>query len=374
MKINKLDHLETLIGSLNKLLANARNKGIINNKELSLLHLIYKLVNNKCFNDLDEIKSRKLITLYSKLLRKYSFLCKPEIQLSNNTYINTNSKNVFTNNNKNTAPTINNPATIYSSDTVLKNAGDIYNFNNNSFINNYFDKENNTPNNVIILSLPTNGKLFFNNTEVELGFIFKINQSNLLSYERYNENAYLDNFNFKVSDNNFNELYSNIATQNFNITTSITIPTYFGLNKTISNLSCNNNTYLDFNFNTAPAKNNYTISGFDSNFYILTGYTGIPYKTLVITNFEVTSDNIPINNTAKLYYNGNEIINFPLYIDIENKPINYDTGLTIGYQLLAPCISQDNNYKAQISFKIIDTNNNEGGIRNTNLINYYINV
>lgn len=79
--IKPQDHLETLIGSLNKLFLNARNKGIIKAKELSLLNLIYKILSSNCLgnNISNNNDYNKLLQLYYTILNKYSFLCKANI-------------------------------------------------------------------------------------------------------------------------------------------------------------------------------------------------------------------------------------------------------------------------------------------------------
>lgn len=88
--IRSIDHLETLIGSIEKMFLNAQNKGIIKNKELSLLNLIFKLIKNKCFNDMNNKDEFALYSLYYKILNKYSFLCKSELIRNYNYKSNTN--------------------------------------------------------------------------------------------------------------------------------------------------------------------------------------------------------------------------------------------------------------------------------------------
>ena len=79
MNIKKKDHLESLIGSLNKMFLNAKNKAYIRNKELSLLNIVYKLLKQNCFNDNIDKDKRQLLSIYYKLLNKYSFLCKANL-------------------------------------------------------------------------------------------------------------------------------------------------------------------------------------------------------------------------------------------------------------------------------------------------------
>lgn len=58
---------------------NAKNKGIIKNKELYLLNMIFKLVDLNCLIGDSEINKKKLNSLYYKILNKYSFLCKSDL-------------------------------------------------------------------------------------------------------------------------------------------------------------------------------------------------------------------------------------------------------------------------------------------------------
>lgn len=80
--MTKEEHLENLVGSLNKMFLNAKNKGIIKNKELYLLNMIFKLVDLNCLIGDSEINKRKLNSLYYKILNKYSFLCKSDLDRS----------------------------------------------------------------------------------------------------------------------------------------------------------------------------------------------------------------------------------------------------------------------------------------------------
>lgn len=82
LKIKKRDHLETLVSSINKMFFIAKTKGIINNKELYLINLIYKLISAESFEFLKDSERMVLITLYYKIINKYSFLCKSELTRS----------------------------------------------------------------------------------------------------------------------------------------------------------------------------------------------------------------------------------------------------------------------------------------------------
>lgn len=99
-------------------------------------------------------------------------------------------------------------------------------FDENTFTKNFKDKDNNKPCEVLILSLPNPnfGKLFYKDKEVEIGFSFNYKDSKNLTYLRlYSEDIH-DSFNFKISDNSQNKLYSNMAVVTININEYINLP------------------------------------------------------------------------------------------------------------------------------------------------------
>jgi hypothetical protein len=76
MNISKETHLQNLLGSIETMFTNARNKGIIKNKELYLLNLVAKLVNYDEINEVSDKYKKELSIFYFKLLRKYNkILC-----------------------------------------------------------------------------------------------------------------------------------------------------------------------------------------------------------------------------------------------------------------------------------------------------------
>jgi len=107
--INKINHLETLIGSLDKIIKEAKNKGILKTKELYLLNIIHKLISKGCINDLDYSILKKLNNLYYTVLNKYPFLCKYNINIDNDIHIKNNIIKTYINTNPNHAPIITDP-------------------------------------------------------------------------------------------------------------------------------------------------------------------------------------------------------------------------------------------------------------------------
>lgn len=226
MEIKELDHLETLIGSLNKLLLDAKNKGIIKNKELSLLNLIYKLVNNNCYYDLKYNHKRELISLYYKILNRYSFLCKSNIILDNNTYIHTNITNTYINTNNNTAPVIDDPEE-YNPPIGLEPI--LCELEKNVTVTNYskvlffkdtlagcFKDPNNLETGTVqymkIISLPIYNVLIYQDLPVTIGQIIDMNSlngnENILVYNSNITQNVIDSFTYKVSTSSYPSIYS----------------------------------------------------------------------------------------------------------------------------------------------------------------------
>lgn len=92
-------------------------------------------------------------------------------------------------------------------------------FDKNTFIKDFSDQDGDLPCEVVIMSLtnPLMGKLFFDNEEVVVGLTFNYKEATKLSYLRINSEEIIDSFQFKISDDNQNKLYSNMAVVNINI-------------------------------------------------------------------------------------------------------------------------------------------------------------
>lgn len=97
--------------------------------------------------------------------------------------------------------------------------GESFNFYKEVFTKNFTDADGDLPCEVVILSLPdaSKGKLNYEEKEVEIGDCFPVQKANLLSFLRLTNDAILTSFNFKISDNNQNKLYSNMAVVTINI-------------------------------------------------------------------------------------------------------------------------------------------------------------
>lgn len=132
--------------------------------------------------------------------------------------------------------------------------GDRFQFNKLIFTTDYYDTESDLPFDVWILSEPIYGLLLFDNQIVHLNFVFNINDVNKLEYIRISKEAYSEDINFKISDNNPNKLYSNMATFTINVNEYINLPPdEIGDNElTIDNRQTLVFTQADFTTNTTP--------------------------------------------------------------------------------------------------------------------------
>lgn len=107
---------------------------------------------------------------------------------------------------------------------TLNKPGDFITFKILDFTTEYYDKENDKPFDVIILSNTQYGVLSFDNKIVKSNFVFNINDVDKLKYTRSSFEDYTENINFKTSDNNPNKLYSNMATFTINVNAYVNLP------------------------------------------------------------------------------------------------------------------------------------------------------
>lgn len=225
MEIRNLDHLESLIGSINKMFLNAQNKGILKAKELSLLNLVYKLLKYDCFTHMDHSDQRKLLSLYYKLFNKYSFLCKTELSIADYTTIHTTIVREYINTNNNTAPEIEDPDPVEpevpavkppklceNSKSVIFGDGGIskrrYNFTADDLVECFIDQEGGVIKNIKIVTLPTSGYLVYNEENVEVGDIIDVELLTMGQFYYYNLlSADVDSFKYQVSGSMYPNVY-----------------------------------------------------------------------------------------------------------------------------------------------------------------------
>lgn len=165
--------------------------------------------------------------------------------------------------------------------------GDFIIFNKDIFTTDYFDQENDSPNEVMILSNTQYGVLTFKNKIIKEGFIFKISEVENLKYTRINKSAYTEDINFKVSDLNPNKKFSNMAVFTINVNAYVNQPPdQIGDNNiTIENREVYIFTVDDLTTNTTPPYDDPEGDG--------------PYK-LKITKLP--------SNPAKLQLNGIDVV------------------------------------------------------------------
>lgn len=224
--IQKIDHLETMIGSLNKLLLDAKNKGVINNKELSLLNLVYKLLKHNCYYDLNNKDRKKLESLYYKILNKYSFLCKTNITPSCNTQVITTIIKDYINTSPNTPPVISDPdesePQVGEPPKISENTKGVGVAFKTSFV---FTKQIlvggfQDPNdylgggikNIKITSLPVSNPLIYQGINVVIGQVIDVTTlnttTNALRYNSILNNNVIDSFKYQVSTTSYPSIYN----------------------------------------------------------------------------------------------------------------------------------------------------------------------
>ncbi len=219
--MNDITSFQTLIGTLYKKFNKASVYGILNLKKLYILDIINELLFT-CPSCLSETNKRILNNIIIRLQHS-----DPDICIYRENRISNYNDNIDYNNGsysvKNTPPIIQDPP-VLDGTVILEKPGDTYILNESIFKTLYFDAEGDLPLNVIILTLPVYGILTFNNQIINPNFIFNISDSNKIKYERISNIAYADSITFKTSDNNINQLYSNMATFTINVNQYVNLP------------------------------------------------------------------------------------------------------------------------------------------------------
>lgn len=223
--MRNIDHLESLIGSINKMVENAKNKAVIRSREIYLLNLIYKLIKSNCSDELSE-DNKKLLNLYYKLFSRYNFLCRAI--LSRDYYLNNiNTNQTYINSNNNTAPEIDDPIPVEPTPVPQPTICEIeitYNsrlefiwLEKNDFTKCYVGQ---SPIKFLkIISLPENGALQINDANAFIGQTIDINTLNnnniFIKYQTFLQVEEQDTFQVQVSDSSTTPVYS--ETTNINI-------------------------------------------------------------------------------------------------------------------------------------------------------------
>ena len=78
--ITNKNHLETVVGSLNKMILIAQQKGVLNSKELFLVNLIGKIILEN-HNEISFKDKQKLTNMYFAIINKYNkIICRSELK------------------------------------------------------------------------------------------------------------------------------------------------------------------------------------------------------------------------------------------------------------------------------------------------------
>ena len=178
---------------------------------------------NKIFYNEKDIKAHKSV--------KYCKDCKDQVYNKPNEII----------------PIVNNNSTILEEN--------IYQFKFTDFTKNFNSFGNGGPKFVRIDSLPTQGKIKYNNIDIIEGFIFDITNINNLIYDLEGMvGPQIFSFNFRTSNNNINTKFSNMATFTINVDAQVNLPpSAVGDNSiTIHHSTTKVFTSADFTTNTTP--------------------------------------------------------------------------------------------------------------------------
>lgn len=107
---------------------------------------------------------------------------------------------------------------------MLIKPGDRYDFKREDFTNDYFDLENDSPYIIRILNLPNYGLLIYENKPIKINFEFDIANIDNFKYIRISNQAFSEDINFQISDNNPNKLFSEMATFTINTNAYVNLP------------------------------------------------------------------------------------------------------------------------------------------------------
>lgn len=197
------NHQYTIIASLEKIYNYAKINGVLKPKELYLLNIIYKLLNNcdNCYND-----QIKLISLYHKILNNSKLLCK-----SNNVkdYYFSNFNGFYIDVNNNTPPIITDPTPV-DPDPVIppKTCGNAFNviyplkvyfftLEDIARPGCFIDQYGGYIKNIKIKQLPTEGILTYNDINVTVNDIIDLDNISNFKYTSLNNDT--DTFSYIIA-------------------------------------------------------------------------------------------------------------------------------------------------------------------------------
>lgn len=212
MEVNN-NHQYTIIASINKIYNHAKVYGILKPKELYLLNIIYKLLND-CDSCHDTDKN--LVSLYYKILNSSKLLCKQDNV--KDYFYSGNFVNSYVDVNNNTAPVVVDPVPV-EPDSIIppKTCGNA--FNVIYPLKEYYftiedigrpacfvDQYNGYIKNIKIKSLPTEGVLIYNEIIVEVEDV--IDLDNIENFKYISLDNQLDSFSYIIAGSTNPNIYN----------------------------------------------------------------------------------------------------------------------------------------------------------------------
>lgn len=257
--MDKITQSKILVGSVSKSVKLAKVYGKLDLKSLYLLNIVGGFIEK--YPDLDYDVKQKLTSLYNTIKYNNSEICNfntKDIKAyksltfceSCNDVFYTTDEEEFTNLSivQNTQP----PSVDNASVTIIED----YLFKVGDFSLNFTDPRGGTLGTVLIEALPSTGKLQLNGIDITAPLEIDVNDVSNLKYVMLNETfPIVDTFNFKVSNNDINKIFSNMATITLNIQAAVNQPpSSVGDNSvTIANGSTHIFTVAQFTTETTPA-------------------------------------------------------------------------------------------------------------------------
>lgn len=217
-----------LISSSVRMKDKAKYTGILDTSDLAFMRFINK--NLIAFSSsLTLTQKNDLEELLSKIQNKNELICN---------YLGYSTLD----SNANTAPVITNSSVSYDAD--------YYDFLKTDFTTNFTDADGDTPKYLKIVTLPAYGTFTYNNVAVQAGDNINLDSFGTLRFTRTNLAQSVDTFTYKVSDNNTNQLFSNMSTFTININQTVNLaPDNVG-DLTINLASGVTHTFTQANFTT----------------------------------------------------------------------------------------------------------------------------
>lgn len=307
--MDNITHSKIIVGSVSNSIDIAKIYGNLKLKNLYLLNIIGEFLTKGY--DLSFTNRKKLESLHNLIKYNDSTICnynkKDLTSFKGIKYCkDCNDSQV---NNITLKSTFKLPIVSDNDITITEN----YNFKVEDFKSIFFDPNDSSPNIVKITSVPT-GQLLYDGNIITEDFEFNIDESSKLIYSLTNTTFPItDNFTFKISNNQLNPLFSNMATFTINIGAAVNQPpSQVGNNsRTILNAATYTFTVDDFTTQTTPA---YQDPEGDPAFELR--ITSLP------TDGQLRFNNVPVTLNQIIPFQGTPSINAGdlVYVAEQNSP------------------------------------------------------